>query len=117
MMKIFNYKEVVAEEVVDEGASGVKVRWVISQKDGAENFYMRIFEIEPQGFTPYHQHPWEHEIFIKEGQGLVVTSEGEKGFQEGDVIFVKPEEFHQFKNSGQRKLELICLVPSKAKYS
>lgn len=38
---------------------------------GAENFAMRLFEIQPRGYSPLHQHDWEHEVFILEGKGAV----------------------------------------------
>lgn len=37
-----------SSNVVGEAlGEGVVMRWVISEKDGAENFYMRIIEAEP----------------------------------------------------------------------
>ena len=77
------------------------MRWVISEKDGAENFFMRIIEAEPgtQG-PPMHSHAYEHEMYILEGQGLVVGDEGEKPFKSGDVIFVPPNEKHEIKHPG-----------------
>lgn len=110
-MIIGNYQEVNLEPVEEEGARGVKVRWVISEKDGAPNFAMRVFEIEPKGFTPYHQHEWEHEVFVKDGEGIVVSEGKEFPFKPGDVIFIPPDEIHQFKNTSDKKLEFLCLVP------
>ena len=36
-----------------------------------------MFEIAPEGYSPLHIHKWEHEVFILEREGVVVT-EGEK---------------------------------------
>ncbi len=110
-MFIRNYQDVNLEPVEEEGAKGVKVRWAIAQKDGAPNFAMRLFEIEPGGFTPYHSHQWEHEVFIKNGEGTVVSEGKELPFKPGDVIFIPPVEPHQFKNTSDKKLEFLCLVP------
>ena len=55
-MKITRYTDVPPEQV-GEGAEGVSIRWAISQRDGAENFAMRVFQIEPGGFTPRHEPP------------------------------------------------------------
>ena len=78
---------------------GVGIRWVISEKDGARNFYMRVIEAEPgtQG-PPLHDHPYEHEIYILEGEGTIVGEAGEKPFKSGDVIFIPPNEKHQIKH-------------------
>jgi quercetin dioxygenase-like cupin family protein len=110
-MLLRNYQEVNPEPVDMEGAKGVKVRWVISQKDGAPTFAMRVFEIEPKGFTPYHKHEWEHEVFIKNGEGTVVSEGKEFPFKTGDAVFIPPNEIHQFKNTSDKKLEFLCLVP------
>jgi len=69
MFKAVHYTEVPAEDVKEDDASGVKIRWLISRRDGAENFAMRCFEIEPGGHTPRHSHDWEHEVFILKGGG------------------------------------------------
>jgi len=109
-MKIFNYQNVEAKNA-DEGASKLKVRWLITKEMGAPNFAMRLFEMEPKGRSPFHSHPWEHEVFILEGEGLVVSEEGEKKFRAGDVIFILPNEKHQLKNNGEKTVKFLCLVP------
>jgi quercetin dioxygenase-like cupin family protein len=72
---------------------------------------MRLFEIEPGGHSPLHAHPWEHEVFILEGEGIVVGPEGERKFKPGDVIFIPSNEIHQFRNDGKRAVKFLCLVP------
>jgi quercetin dioxygenase-like cupin family protein len=75
---------------------GVVMRWAISERDGAENFYMRIVEAKPgtEG-PPVHQHDYEHEMYILDGEGTVVGSQGERPFRAGDVIYIPPGEPHQ----------------------
>ncbi len=68
-MIIRKYTDVEAEDVKMEEASGVKKRVLISEADGAPNFIMRRFTIEPGGHTPYHTHPWEHELYVLSGTG------------------------------------------------
>ena len=113
-MKILHYSEVEAKDA-DEGASKLRVRWLITKDMGAENFAMRLFEIEPGGYSPFHSHPWEHEVFILEGEGVVVGANEERSCKPGDAIFVPPNEKHQFKNNGGKTLKFLCLVPHKTK--
>ena len=113
-MELLNFKDVAPETVI-EGASGVQIRWIITEDMGARNFVMRHFEISPGGYTPLHKHEWEHEIFILSGTGKFVGDDDEKPFGPGNVIFVPGNELHQFKNSGDSPLALLCLVPSKEK--
>jgi len=109
-MKIFHYRDVEAKDA-EEGASKLKVRWLITKDMGAENFAMRFFEMDPEGYSPFHSHAWEHEVFILEGEGIVVGGGEERKFRTGDVIFVPPNEKHQFKNTGETTVKFLCLIP------
>lgn len=111
-MKICDYKDIELEEVGEEGATGVSVRWVISKDDGAPNFSMRVFDVQPGGSTPHHQHEWEHEVFILDGKAEVVTDDGNKSAPAGSVVFVAPNEMHQFRNETDELLRFICLIPN-----
>jgi quercetin dioxygenase-like cupin family protein len=111
-MKKAHYRGIPAAPVSEEGASGVTIRWVISKQDGAPTFSMRVFEVEPGGYTPHHHHPWEHEIFILEGQGALVQGEKKTPFSKGDVIYMPPDEQHQIQNTSAENLEFICLIPN-----
>lgn len=110
-MKVRNYREVEAEPA--EGVPGITVRWVISEKEGAPNFAMRVFEVEPGAATPFHTHAWEHEVFVLAGTGLAKSEKGEEPLREGDTIFIPPDEKHQLVNNGDSVLRFICLVPLK----
>ena len=109
-MKIFHYRGVEAKDA-EEGASKLKVRWLITKDMGAENFAMRLFEMDPEGYSPFHSHPWEHEVFILEGEGIVVGGGEERKFRAGDAIFISPNEKHQFKNTGETTVQFLCLIP------
>lgn len=110
-MKIDNHKEVPLEDVEEEEASRVKVRWLISEDDGAPNFAMRMFEVSPGGYTPLHSHPWEHEVYITSGSGKVFRDQEYVPVEEGDFVFIRPNEEHQFKNDGNSTLKFLCLIP------
>jgi quercetin dioxygenase-like cupin family protein len=113
-MKVFSYKEVEAQEA-NEGASRLKVRWLITKDMGAPNFAMRLFEMKPGGNSPLHTHPWEHEVFILEGEGVAVGADKKDRFKAGAAVFVAPNELHQFKNNGKSTLRFLCLVPIRDK--
>ncbi len=113
VVKHVHYTKVELETPKEQGIKDVMVRWLISKKDGADNFAMRLFEIQPEGHTPLHQHDWEHEIFVLEGSGVTKNKTGEESFRQGDVLFVPPMEWHQFVNTGKEILKIICLIPFK----
>ena len=111
-MRIFHYDSIEAKDA--EGTSSkVRVRWLITQEMGAPNFAMRLFEVESEGYTPFHIHDWEHEVFILEGSGVVVGGDEERLFRAGDVILIPPNEKHQFMNNGKGLVKILCLIPNK----
>ena len=109
-MKVFDYEEVEAVDA-EEGASKVKVRWLITKDTGAENFAMRLFEVARGGFSPLHSHPWEHEVYVLQGEGVVVGVDGERAFKAGTVIFIPSAERHQLRNTGSGVLKFLCMIP------
>jgi quercetin dioxygenase-like cupin family protein len=110
-MKHCQAAEVTAQKVTMQGATGCTVRWLVDDKDGAPNFAMRQFEVEPAGHTPHHSHPYEHEVYVLEGEGTLVGGGGERPLKAGDCVYVAPDELHQFKNTGAAALKFLCIVP------
>ncbi len=108
-MKVEHWTE--TPEQAAEGLEGVTVRWVINAQDGAPHFAMRIFDVQPGRVTPHHAHWWEHEVFVLEGEGVVVGPDGEHPISPGTVVLVNGNEKHQFRNTGDRVLRFICLIP------
>lgn len=78
------------------------------------NLCLRQFEVAPGGFTPRHSHPYEHEVFVLEGEGEVFEGAQPHRLRAGDVVFVKPDEVHQFRNTGNLPLKFLCLIPNTA---
>jgi len=109
-MKIFHYTDIEAKDA-GAGTSKLNVRWLISKEIGAKNFAMRLFEMDAGGYSPLHSHSWEHEVFILEGEGLVVGGQEEKKFKAGDAIFIPSNEKHQLKNNSEKPVKFLCLIP------
>lgn len=106
-MLIRKYMDATPEEMLP----GVIKREVVNSDDGAPNFCMRVFDLEPGASTPHHTHAWEHEVFILEGQGVAVSEKGETPVSPESVVFVPGEEIHSFKNTGDKPLKFICVIP------
>ncbi len=111
-MKVTPYERVPYEPVRMDGAVGCRVRWLIGAADCALNFAMRQFEVAPGGHTPRHSHPYEHEVFVLEGEGVVSEKDADHRLKAGDVVYVKPDEVHQFRNTGSKPLKFLCLIPN-----
>ena len=106
-----HFEQVESQAVEMEGAQGVSVRWVIGPDTDAPNFHMRVFDVEPGGFTPKHSHPWEHEVFVLDGKGTVTSEGKEEPLVAGDVVYVPADEEHQFQAAAEASLRFICLIP------
>ncbi len=106
-MYVKDYREVPSEP---GGADGLTVRWVINASQGATNFAMRVFELEPGKESPFHKHENEHEAFVLAGSGEIETDEGIAKLKEGSVIFIPAQESHCFRNTGQDILRFIDVV-------
>lgn len=111
-MKIKRLSDFKPKTVEGPGIKGVDFFPMITAKDGAPAFAMRLFELKPGGNTPEHQHEWEHEVFIAEGSGNVLKDGQYVGVKKGDFILVLPDEIHQFK-AGKDGMKFICVVPNK----
>lgn len=95
-----------------EGIKGVTKEVLLGGDEGVRTFAMRRFTLEKDGYTPFHKHDWEHEVFILEGQGKIKTDDGFVEVEAGDAVYVPPNEEHQFLNDGE-ELQFLCLVPNK----
>jgi quercetin dioxygenase-like cupin family protein len=109
-MKAYHYKDIENQDV-PAPAEKVKIRWLINEKQGAPNFAMRRFEVAPGGSTPYHTHPWEHEVYVLEGDAVAVSKKSENEIGPGSVILVEPNEEHNFVNTGDKTLVFLCMIP------
>jgi quercetin dioxygenase-like cupin family protein len=108
-MKVKHYTDVPAEPAAE--APGVTIRWLIAQSSGADNFAMRIIEVQPGATTPFHTHPFEHEAYVLEGVGGLRTEDEELPLRVGSFAFVPPGIKHQFINRGEEPLRFICVIP------
>ena len=110
-MQIRHYEDVEATPMME----GVKKRVVIGEDEGAPNFIMRIFDLDPGASSPLHEHPWEHEIFVLQGEAVARNGKGvETPVGEGDTIFIPPNEEHCLTNRGGNVFRFMCLIPTGA---
>ena len=112
-MKITSLDKVKKMKAQMEGAESVYKQVPLSKNDGAPTFSFRVFTIEPNGYSPFHQHPFEHLNYIIEGNGAIVAENGEeREVKEGDFALILPGEKHQYRNKSSTELMVfICAVP------
>jgi len=107
-------RRVPIKPVETEGAEGVKVRLLIHEAEKAPHFYMRMFEVAPGGCTPKHSHPWEHEVYVLSGRGVVFDGKAELLIGPGHCLLIPGGDEHQYRNTGTEPLTFLCLVPRDA---
>jgi len=106
-MYVKDYRDVLTES---GGADGLTMRWVINASQGATNFAMRVFELEPGKESPFHRHENEHEAFVLAGGGEVATQEDTLEVKEGSAIFIPAFESHSFRNTGMDVLRILDVI-------
>lgn len=111
-MKVSASIDINENPVSDPKAEGVFMKMLVGPQDGAPNFFLRRFRISPGGHTPLHQHAWEHEVYVLSGRGEAYSDQGNRVIAAGSVLYIPSEELHQFINTGQTDLELLCIVPA-----
>lgn len=110
-MLIRNINDTPRSPVKMDGVQGATMAVMVGREDGAPNFALRQFEIEPGGNTPKHSHDYEHEVYIVGGQGEVLLEGSYRPIKGGDVIYVPADEVHQFRASSDEALRFLCIVP------
>jgi quercetin dioxygenase-like cupin family protein len=110
-MIVKTYTDVAAEKVTSDGAEKVTIRWLLGPGTPAPNFHLRLFEVQPGGHSPFHTHPYEHEIFVLEGRGRINAKGRAHALAPGSFALVEPGEEHQFENTGDSPLKFLCLIP------
>ena len=98
-------------KVEGDGIKGVTMKLLVGRDDNAPTFSMRHFSIKPNGYTPKHQHPWEHEVLILSGSGEVECDGEVLHIEPGDGLLIPSDKLHQFRTVGGDPLEFLCIVP------
>ena len=115
-MPIVKYSEIELEDVKMEGVAEVVKANVIGSDQGWKDYTLRVFRVGPKGFTPYHQHDWEHINYVIKGRGTLTIGDQTFELARGDFAFVPPNSLHQFKNPNEGEFEFICIVPNQGAY-
>ncbi|MCK4849632.1 MAG: cupin domain-containing protein [Candidatus Heimdallarchaeota archaeon] len=104
--------KIKSESVSIYGSTGTSIQWLWGKDDGAPNFALRKFILEPGGNIGLHSHREEHEIYILSGNGIVFDDSGNEFFiKETDTLFVPPNEVHGYTNTGKEDLHFLCIIP------
>lgn len=107
---IRNINDTPVQPVAMDGVQGVRMAVMVGRNDGAPNFALRSFIVDPHGHSPKHSHDYEHEVFIVQGGGEVLLEGEYRPIRAGDVVYVPADHEHQFR-AADTGMRFLCLVP------
>jgi quercetin dioxygenase-like cupin family protein len=109
---IRHLSEIPKETPAMPGTKAVTLQWLITKKDGAPHYAMRIFTIAPGGEIPLHNHAdAEHEMFVVEGEAVLKSSGADQVVRAGDALLVLTGDRHGFLNASDKPFRFICVIP------
>jgi len=95
----------------EQDVQGVELLPLITEKDGAARFSLRLIRVAPGGYTPLHEHPWEHEVYVTRGFGQVESPAGSQPLDPGAAVFVPAGDRHRFR-AGREGMDFVCCIPN-----
>lgn len=110
-MIVKQINEIQETKLKEPDIKGVTRKILIGPDDDSLNIVMRLFRLEPGGYTYDHKHPFEHLVKVEKGIGVLVDEEGKENILKKDsVAFIKPGERHQFRNNSNEPFEFLCII-------
>jgi len=109
----FSWREVPIADYKPADASwkGVTRRVLVGETGESPDFHLRYFEIEPGGYTTLERHRHEHVVFVLRGKGEVLVGCETRALTFGDVVYVAPDDPHQFRNDeAAEPFGFLCIV-------
>jgi len=105
------------DEIPEEGVNrvymrGVSIRYLILEEFGAPNFEMRYFELSKGAKTSIDEHPYEHEIFVLRGRGILLLNDKPVPLRVNDAVLIEPNEKHRLVQEGDEPFGFLCIVPN-----
>ena len=95
-----------------EAAAGLRKGVLIDESDGAPNFAMRRFVLEPGAEVPRHTNEVEHEQYVLEGEYVVGIGDEEHVVTPGDSLLIPAGAVHWYRNEGDERGAFLCAVPN-----
>ncbi len=113
---INNQKNVKAETVTNPDAKNAKMKVLIGEQEGWQDYVMRIIELEAYGHSPQHIHDWPHINYVLEGEGTLFIDGDVEEISVGSYSYVPAGLLHQYANTSDKLLRFICIVPKHGHY-
>ena len=110
---VVNAANVPIEKLDKKGAEKAQVQYLIDDRQGSDRFALRLYTVQKDGHTPLDQHPYEHQVYVLKGEGLLRQSKDAsaplKSLKSGDSIFIPSNAVHQFSNTQDAPFVFLCV--------
>ena len=93
-------------------ADGLSKAVLLDESDGAPNFAIRRFTLEPGASVPKHTNEVEHEQYVLAGEYTVGIGEEEYTVAAGDSLLIPAGTVHWYRNDGELEGAFLCAVPN-----
>ena len=110
-MIVAHERDVQRLKLEGDSLKNVHKKVLISPKEGWEGYVMRVFDLDVDGYTPKHSHPWPHINYILKGKGTLHLDGVDHNVEAGSYAYVPENKIHQFSNQGNELFSMICIVP------
>jgi len=104
--------EVEAYKATTETWKGITRRELAGKRGESARFHVRYFELEPGGHSTLEKHEHEHVVIPQRGRGEVQFGCYVYHVGFGDVVYVAPNDPHQFRNpdDATEPFGFLCIV-------
>lgn len=108
---IAHEKDNQAKQLVGDQVKHAAMKVLVGPEHGWSDHVMRVVELQTDGYSPKHAHPWPHINYMIEGEGCLMIDGVDTTVKAGSYAYVPANTLHQFKNTGQGIFRFICIVP------
>jgi quercetin dioxygenase-like cupin family protein len=115
-MPLGHINALTPKPVTNPAALDAAMRVLVGPELGWDDHVMRVFDLQPGGYTPKHHHDWPHINYILSGEGTLFLDDQENPIAAGAYAYVPANALHQFRNTSDKPLQFICIVPTKGHY-
>jgi ribulose-bisphosphate carboxylase large chain len=110
----FDWPQVPLEpyKATSETWKGITRRELIGKRGESPRFHVRYFELEPGGYSTLERHAHEHVVLVLRGRGEARFGCELHRVGFGDLIYVAPDDPHQFLNPehATEPFGFLCIV-------
>jgi ribulose-bisphosphate carboxylase large chain len=112
----FTWQDVPLEayKATTELWKGITRRELIGKRGESPHFHVRYFELQPGGYSTLEKHEHEHAVIAIRGRGEIQFGCYVYTVGFGDVVYVAPDDPHQFRNpdDATEPFGFLCVVNS-----